>query len=378
MGDVGGRMMQAGQNGNRQNQSTFHWRLLQGGEKSGTTRAGQHSSPETGLPDLPAQVEFCRKAEESGIESVLVDINFAKPEPIMLSTALGSLTEKMKFMVAIRSGLISPTLLTQQINTLSMLTNGRVSLNVVAGHSPDEQRYYGDWLEHDERYARTGEFLHICHRLWSGTTGFSFAGRYFQVEDARINTPFISETRRSPEIFIGGSSDQAQQLAIAQGTCWMRFAGRPADIAESGAAVRDAGKQLGLRLSVVAERTREMAVEAAHAVVENLDPKLQHRRVEEKFVERSDSSSMHSGQQMAGSEWLTPYLWTGAVRTNGAPAMALVGSPHEVASAIMEYKRAGVTHFIFSGWPKQESMTYFGREVVPLVREFERAEAAYA
>lgn len=367
--------MHPGKRANGPDQLTFHWRLLQGGEKSGTTRAGQQSSPEAALPDLPAQSEFCRRAEESGIESVLVDINFAKPEPTILSTALGALTAKIKFMVAIRSGLISPTLFTQQINTLSMLTNGRVSLNVVAGHSPDEQRYYGDWLEHDERYARTEEFLQICHGLWSGNGGFNFAGRHFHVEDARINTPFISDTRRAPEIFIGGSSDRARELAIRQGTCWMRFADTPAAIAQSGAAVREAGKQLGLRLSVIAASTREQAIEAAHTVVENLDSKPAHRREEQRFVERSDSSSVHATHQIAESEWLTPYLWTGAVRTYGAPALALVGTPSEVASALLEYKRAGVTHFIFSGWPKQEAMMYFGQEIVPIVRELESAEA---
>ena len=59
-------------------------------------------------------------------------------------------------------------MLVQQINTLSVLTRGRVSLNIVAGHTPHEQRYYGDFLAHDERYERTDEFLTICRRFWGG------------------------------------------------------------------------------------------------------------------------------------------------------------------------------------------------------------------
>src|ERR1700704_2652804 len=82
----------------------FHWRLLQRGEEGGVTRASQASSMEAGLPDLPAQVDFSRRAQECGIDSLLVDINFAKPEPMMLATARGVKTQAITFMVAIRSG----------------------------------------------------------------------------------------------------------------------------------------------------------------------------------------------------------------------------------------------------------------------------------
>ena len=154
---------------------TFHWRLPQGGDRDGgATRAMQAARGESALPDLPVQVDFCRHAEQCGIDSVLVDLNVAKPDPIALATALAVRTERMKFIVAARSGLLSPTLFVQQINTLSTLANGRVSLNIVAGHSPAEQRSYGDFLSHDERYERTEEFLTICHALWRRVDGVSF------------------------------------------------------------------------------------------------------------------------------------------------------------------------------------------------------------
>jgi alkanesulfonate monooxygenase len=76
--------------------------------------------------------------------------------------------------------------------------------------------------------------------------------------------------------------------------------------------------------------------------------------------------------ELAKTEWLTPYLWTGAVRSHGAPAVALVGSASEIASAIIEYKNVGVSQFIISGWPKLEEMLFFGKEILPLVREMER------
>jgi len=354
----------------------FHWRLLQRGEQSGVTRAGQSDSLEAGLPDLDAQVDFCRQAEESGIDSLLVDINFAKPEPMMLATALGVKTRAVTFMVAIRSGVISPTLFAQQVNTLSALTNGRVNLNVVAGHSPDEQRFYGDWLSHDERYARTAEFLEICRGLWNRNGDVNFHGKYFQVDDARINTPFVSSSRSAPEVFIGGSSDAARDLALRYGTCWMRLGDTPANIASTAGSVLDAGKELGLRLSIICENSREKALQAAQELVASAEAKPRNSEGERRFVQESDSHSIRSQYAVAESEWLTPWLWTGAVRTHGAPSMALVGTPGTVASAILEYKRAGITHFIFSGWPKLAAMQTFGREVLPLVRELESKETA--
>jgi alkanesulfonate monooxygenase len=350
----------------------FHWRLLQRGEQQGVTRAGQADSMDAGLPDLPAQVDFCRQAEECGIDSLLVDINFAKPEPMMLATALGVKTRAITFMVAIRSGVISPTLFAQQVNTLSALTNGRVNLNVVAGHSPDEQRFYGDWLSHDERYARTAEFLEICHGLWKKNGGVNVRGKYLQVEDARLNTPFVSPVRTSPEIFIGGNSDQARDLALRYGTCWMRLGDTPANVSNAASAVLNAGKELGLRLSIICKSTREEALQAAQELILSAEVKPRNSAEENRFVLESDSHSIRAQYAIAESEWLTPWLWTGAVRTHGAPSIAIAGTPRTVASAILAYKRAGVSHFILSGWPKLETMTRFGREVIPLVRELER------
>jgi alkanesulfonate monooxygenase len=326
---------------------------------------------ETALPDLEAQTAFCRAAEESGIDSLLTDINFAKPDPMLLGAALALSTERMKFMIAARSGLLSPTLFVQQVNTFSALTRGRISLNIVAGHSPDEQRYYGDFLLHDERYARTDEFLAVCHSFWERNGEVDFEGRYFKVESGRLNTPFVSSERTSPEIFIGGSSAAARDLAIGRGSCWMRLADKPENLAEAIAPVLDAGKEVGLRLSLIARPTRQRALDAAHHLIEGLEPSLKERQKEAEFVRRSDSESVKATFTLAEAEWLTQTLWTGAVRYYGSPAIALVGAPEEIADAIIEYKKIGVSQFIFSGWPKLTEMIYFGKEVLPLVRKKE-------
>ncbi len=351
----------------------FHWRMLQGGETSGVPRGTQNRLVEIGLPDLDAQAEFCRRALASGIDSLLVDFGYAKVDPILLSAALGMLVDDINFIVAYRSGLMSPVAFVQQINTLSALIAGRLSLNIVAGHSPDEQRAYGDFLDHDRRYERTDEFLAVCHAFWRGERDISFSGEHYRIEKANLNTPFVSDRRRHPEIYIAGNSEPARRLAVSRGTCWMRLGDTVQNVGRAAAAVLDLGIEVGLRMSMIARPTREEAVAVARELVDGLGPDGSERKVEGGFIRRSDSVSMNDLYQRAQEEWLAPTLWAGAVRTHGAAAIALVGSPEAIATAILEYKRAGVSQFIFSGWPKVGSMEFFGSEILPIIRRIERS-----
>ena len=303
----------------------FHWRLLQGGEGRGNAGLRQHDNPSTALPDLPAQIEFCRQAEAAGIDSLLVDFSYGKPDSILMSAALALHTTQVRLMVAVRSGLMAPELFVQQIDDLAELTEGRLSLNVVAGHTAEEQRYYGDFLAHDERYARTSRFLDECRALW---------------ERRGRNRPW-------PETYVSGGSAAARELALRHGNCWLRVvAETPEQLAESVGSVLDEGCQVGVRLSVIARPTREEALREAAALV----------------------------GRPATDGWLTAWLWNGAVKTHGAPAVAIVGTPSDVCAGINEFRRAGVSQFILSGWPKLDAMTYFGQSVIPSFAEsFHRA-----
>src|SRR5262245_40832244 len=137
----------------------FHWSLSQAGDP---LRRAQSTLKQRGLLSLEAQLALCRRAEACGIESMLMAIGFSRPDPMLLSVDLGLETEHIKFMVACRAGLLSPTTFVQQVNTVSALLQGRICLNMVCGHTPHELRYYGDFLPHDARYERTDEFLSIC------------------------------------------------------------------------------------------------------------------------------------------------------------------------------------------------------------------------
>ena len=351
----------------------FHWRLPQGGERPGASRAHQASLAESGLPDLDHQIQFARAAEASGIDSLLTDFGWSKPDPILLAAAIGMATTGIRFIIAHRSGLTSPTAFVQQINTLSTLINGRFSLNIVAGHSPEEQRGYGDLLAHDERYERTEEFLAVCRAFWRNDGDVNFSGKHYAIEHGRLNTPFLSADRTFPELHIAGNSPAAQRLSISQGTCWMRLADTPARLATELRHVLQSGKEVGLRCSIIARPTREEAVLAARALVAAAGSQFDDKGKEGEFVTRSDSVSIKAVHELANTEWLTRGLWTGAVRSHGAAAIALVGSPSDVASALLEFGSIGVSQFILSGWPKLDEMLFFGRHVLPLIREREQA-----
>jgi alkanesulfonate monooxygenase len=351
----------------------FHWSMSSAGEK---WRGAKARAAQSGIPDQDALLEFCRAAEDCNVESLLTAVGFHRPDPIALAAALGVLTSRIKFMVACRSGFFSPTAFVQQINTISVLTHGRICLNVVGGHTPEEQRYYGDFLDHDDRYQRTDEFLTVCRDFWSGSPEVNFRGKYFQIEKGKLNTPFLYGD--GPEIYVGGASAKAVELAIKHASCFWTLPAGPDELFPRILDVLQAGVEVGLLVSLVARPTHKEAVAAAYGMLEALGnpPKKVHNE----FARRSDSVAFGSTLALAERkpEWLTNCLWSGAVPYLGAPAIALVGSFEEIADALWEYKQAGITQFLFMGWPDLDEMRLFSREVVPRVRARESNNGATA
>lgn len=350
----------------------FHWRLMERGEPEVRSRSGKNIIRTSGTPDFKAQLEFCKLAEEAGINSLLTAFSFSKPDPTVLGGALLTHADQIKFLIAMRAGIISPTYFTQQINTFSALTNGRVSLNLVAGHSPKEQAYYGDFLSREDRYARMEEFLAVCHAFWAEEGPVNFEGQFYQVKDGLLNSEFISDTEKHPYIFISGSSDTARALTIKYGSCWMQFPNTPEKVEQLIQPVLAAGKEVGLRFCVIARPTREEALQAASDLISDLDNEPVEKGGEKKLIQESDANSFKRVNRLAESEWLTPYLWTTPVKYFGPATQSLVGTPDDIANAILEYIKIGVTQFILSGWPKLDEMVYFGKEVLPIIREKEK------
>lgn len=330
-----------------------------------TTRAASPAA----LPDMEGWIRFARCAEEVGIESVLLSFSRYEPDTMLVACAVGRATSKLKLIVAYRMGLMQPTTFVQQVNTLSALIGGRVALNIVAGSSVAEQRGYGDFLDHDERYARAEEYLAICRAFWRNEAEVDFEGSYCRVEKGKLHTPFLAPDRAAPEIYVSGHSEQAKHLALAQATCWLRLIDTPEKLSPLVSDFRKQGVEVCLRLCVICRATRDAALEAAHALLPDEEIGKQERAI----LSRGDSQTYKQALTAADNiGWLSRHLWAGLVPYYGSSAMTLVGTPEELAEVFLEYKRIGVTQFIIAGWPKLEEMLIFGREVMPLIRKAER------
>lgn len=342
-----------------------HWSLSQAGD---TFRKSKSLNTQSGVANIEAQVALCQQAEAYGIDSMLMAIGFTRPDPLLLSLMLGQATQKLKFMVAVRPGLISPTLFVQQINTLSCLINGRVHINVVSGRSPQEHRYYGDFFSHDKRYQRTAEFMAICNAFWQQEGEVNFKGEFYEIENGKLNTPFVSPNANKPEIFIGGNSDSAAKIAGNHADCLWRFPDTPERLQHQIQTVLEQGKEVGLLVSLITRPTQEEALASAQSLLERFVDKT--REVVREFHKQSDSEGFQSVYALSEnnlSHWVTSYLWTGAVPYLGAPAIALVGSYENVAKAIIDYDAIGISQYLFMGWPDIEEMTHWAKGVLPLL-----------
>lgn len=357
----------------------FHWMLPKSGEVSlhapqtpqqavrFRVESTSSSSP-AARPEMEGWLHFARQAEDAGIESVLVALNRYEPDPFMISCALGRATKRLKFIAAYRSGLMQPTMFVQQVNTLSGLIQGRIDLNIVAGSSTLEQQSYGDFLAHDERYARAEEFLAVCNALWQDNGEVDFAGKYYQVEQGKLNTPFLAPDRKAPEVYISGHSEASEQLAYSQGTCWLRVVDTPEKLQPIVARARARGISVCLRLGLICRPTRAEAVSAAEAL-------LPEDRQESTMALKDDSQMYKEGAAVqSDAYWLNSSLWAGLVPHYGPVWTTLLGTPQELAAAFLAYKQIGVSEFIISGWPEIDEVEIFGREVLPLIRR-EEAQA---
>src|SRR4051794_14561908 len=224
-------------------------------------------------PDLEYLGQVARAAERLGFAAVLTPTGTWCEDAWLATAALITATSRLKFLVAFRPGLISPTLAAQMAASYQRLSGGRLLLNVVTGGQADEQRRFGDYLSHDERYARTGEFLAIVRGAWSGQP-FDFSGQYYQVEQATVMRP----PDPVPGVFFGGSSAAAGPVAARYVDTYLTWGEPPAQVAEKLTWMRGLaaaqGRQLrfGIRLHVITRDTEQEAWAVADTLLGQLDP----------------------------------------------------------------------------------------------------------
>jgi alkanesulfonate monooxygenase len=294
----------------------------------------------------------------------------------LTTAALIRETRRLKFLVAFRPGLSSPTLAAQMAATYQRISGGRLLLNVVTGGERTEQLRFGDQLPHDERYARTGEFLNVVRGAWSGQP-YNFDGRYYQVGGATVMSP----PDPLPRVYFGGSSAAAGPVAAGYADVYLTWGEPPDQVAGKLAWMRslaaEAGRTLrfGIRLHVISRDSAGDAWNEATRMLDSLDPgdieAAQQALSRSESVGQSRMRSLHSGYRAGGTSAeleIYPNLWAGVGLVRGGAGTALVGSHEQVADRIEEYAALGIEEFIFSGYPHLEEAYWFGEGVLPELR----------
>jgi alkanesulfonate monooxygenase len=353
----------------------FHWSLPADGVAD-KRRGARFRTEINQFGDLDRQRDFCVRADELGLDSILLPTGFQRADPTVLATVFGLATQRLNLMIASRSAVISPTHFVQQVNAVSAFTNGRVEINVVSGQGSAEMRYYGDFSTHDERYQRADEFWTVCHALWQRKFPVNFAGNFIQIEGARINQPFISASSSRPYIYVGGSSEQARDLAIKHGDCSLRVIEPADELAAKIAPALAAGIEVGVITNLIVAPTRGEAVESGYALIENAGEHARAAVAEWRNATR-EAVEFNTIYQLAENrpDWIRPYLWTGLVPYMGPSSISLVGSPDEIIDAIFEYRSIGVTQFMFMARPDLPTLEFFGSNILPEIRRREQREA---
>jgi alkanesulfonate monooxygenase len=358
----------------------IHWFLPTGGDDSHLDQ----SSHGVGISDAaraaaavssthrPASLEYltqvARAADALGYESVLTPTGAHCQDAWLVTAALIAQTRRLKFMVALRPGLVAPALSAQMVATFQQLSQGRLLLNVVAGGSAAEQRGYGDFADKDERYERAEEFLAVLRTALVGET-YSHQGKHFQIQDGRLK----DAPAQVPDVYLGGSSDAAITVTARQADVYLTWGEPPEQVAEKLAAVRIAAERegravrFGIRLHVITRSTTDRAWSDAEALIAGLDDETIAAR------QRSLGNLESVGQQrMLGLHGgdrsrlvISPNLWAGIGLVRGGAGTALVGSHAEVADRISEYHDLGIDEFILSGYPHLEEAHSFAEGVLP-------------
>lgn len=356
----------------------LHWFLPTSGDSRGDLSLGDAVSAVSGVPDgrkrdqrreptLPYLGQIARSAEQQGFEGALTPTSSDCLDAWITTAALAPLTERLKFLVAFRPGVVTPTFAAQQAAAFQRVSGDRLLLNVVTGGEDAEQRRFGDGLSKDERYARTGEFLHVVRRLFDGER-VTFHGRHLWVEDAVLPSP---PTR--PQIFFGGSSTAALDVAAKYSDVYLTWGEPPEQVANKVQRVREAaaavGRELdyGIRLHVIARPTAEEAWAQADRLLAGLDPEHIREAQERQRASQSEGqrrmTTLHGGR--TDQLEIAPNLWAGIGLVRGGAGTALVGSYAEVADRLAEYHALGLQHVILSGYPHLEETYHVGEGVRP-------------
>ncbi|WP_339229946.1 FMNH2-dependent alkanesulfonate monooxygenase [Aeribacillus sp. FSL K6-2833] len=311
----------------------------------------------------PATYNYCRQiaqaVDDLGYSGVLIPTGKTCEEGFIVASTLAPVTKNLKYLVAVRPGLMSPSFAARMSATLDRFSDGRLLINVVAGGDPVELAGEGVFLDHDERYELTDEFLTIWRQLFTEEE-VDLEGDYLRIQGGQL--PYPTVQKPYPPLYFGGSSPAAMKVAAKHIDVYLTWGEPPAQVEKkinkmrAYAAAQGRTVKFGIRLHVIVRPTEEEAWEAANKLIEHVDEETIAQAL--KVFKRMDSegqrlmTSLHEGDRTRLE--VSPNLWAGVGLVRTGAGTALVGDPDTVAARMKEYADLGIETFILSGYPHLE------------------------
>ncbi|HSI56467.1 MAG TPA: FMNH2-dependent alkanesulfonate monooxygenase [Ideonella sp.] len=321
-------------------------------------------------------------ADTLGYEGVLLPTGRSCEDSWVVASSLIDATRRLKFLVALRPGLVAPVQQARVAATFDRLSGGRLLVNLVTGGDPDELAGDGLFMSHADRYVLSKEFVSIWRSVLEKSHSgepLDSEGTQLSVKGAKVLYPPIQ--RPYPPLFFGGSSPEAHDLAAQQVDTYLTWGEPPAAVAAKVKDVSERAAQygrklsFGIRLHVVVRETEEAAWAAAAELLSHLDQATvaaaQQKLAKMDSIGQRRMAELHGGQfdpsdVRRGLE-VSPNLWAGVGLVRGGAGTALVGSPQQVADRIKAYAEVGMEYFIMSGYPHLEEAYRFAELVFPLL-----------
>jgi alkanesulfonate monooxygenase len=311
--------------------------------------------------------QIAQAVDRLGFTGALLPTGRSCEDAWVVASSLMAVTEQMRFLVAIRPGLMSPGVAARMAATFDRLSNGRLLINVVTGGDPVELAGDGVHLGHDARYELTDEFLTVWREMLeesNSTNGreqeVNFSGEYLQIKGGKLLFPPVQTPH--PPLWFGGSSPIAQQIAAKHIDVYLTWGEPPQQVAQKIEAVKKLAAEqgrtvrFGIRLHVIVRETESEAWEDANRLIQYVDEDA--IAAAQKAYARMDSegqrrmTELHTGSREALE--ISPNLWAGIGLVRGGAGTALVGDPDTVVARMLEYSELGIETFIFSGYPHLE------------------------
>jgi FMNH2-dependent dimethyl sulfone monooxygenase len=311
---------------------------------------------------------LAKRSEEIGFDLTLIaelnlnDINGIEAPSLdawSTAAALAAVTSKLELMVAVRPTFHQPALLAKQAANIDHISGGRLSLNVVSSWWADEAKKYGVHFEqHDDRYARTREWLEVVDRLWK-EDHFSFEGKYYRVEDTVLQPKPISQPR--PVIYAGGESEAAKQMIAELCDAYVMHGDEPAR-------VREKIDDLSSRRAALGLSPMKFGV-AAYTIVRDTEEEARKELARITDVKQSAAGYENYQQWLAGTQLEQQVSLEDYSVSNRGLRSGLIGTADHVAERVAEFEAAGVDLLLLQCSPQFEEMERFSETVIqPLSR----------